>query len=662
MSPASRSKSKEKSAARAAAKEQQKASSKPSSATPNTGSGIPASAYNPVSGTFHTLETSTTVSSPPPQNNGRFRNIDETDEHSGSSLGTGAEYDSVSNNDSCSGESEDHKEKAASIAPRPEAIPGCDNDKRDKIRQKNERKHQRQKEKRAQELHERCSGYLMSRKLEALAQQLVAMGFSAERSTMALILNDGRVEDSITWLLEGGEESEQPDPSLHSGGNLKIDITEELARITDMEREFKCTKQEVERAIVASEGDMDKAAETLKSHKSEPASALPKLDEMPDPPAVHGVKTAIASSQIPMRTQMKVVTSIAPQQRTDEKDFNYTKSVAAAAASPDSGNRSFHSLRRVQGKLEWVRPQVAAAVEKRWPSVSASPSVSYSLTSPLQVSPPPSKAEARYPVVGGVEGKSVHAGVVKEPVIMMQRPQTLSAKQNTTASIGVSSPSTAGWYSNSGAAAVAAAGSEVMKGSGGLGPISSMGMSTNNRSTQQFYHQQQYQQFTSTSLDPASSGWGGGSWSMGGSTSSSSLTEPSSLGLFTGWGSAGSSSGSASPVDWSMGGSSMQQCDYASIDWSVESNQPRDSGLLLGLAYVKGNRMYDGRSAAMGGGGVKSTRPLGMNGMYAGLREGGVVSDVSSSSPSNSSHEWTSPFAGQDLFSIPRQFVTSPSL
>ncbi|KAK6144133.1 hypothetical protein DH2020_020953 [Rehmannia glutinosa] len=54
-------------------------------------------------------------------------------------------------------------------------VPGADNDKREKIRQKNE-KHQRQKERRAQELHERCSGYLMSRKLEALAQQIVAMG------------------------------------------------------------------------------------------------------------------------------------------------------------------------------------------------------------------------------------------------------------------------------------------------------------------------------------------------------------------------------------------------------------------------------------------------------------------------------------------------------
>ncbi|XP_058078203.1 uncharacterized protein LOC131226633 [Magnolia sinica] len=658
MSPASRSKSKDKSSARAAAKEQQKASPKPSSAPPNAGSGIPASAYNPVSGTFHTLETVTPVSSPPPQNNGRFRNIDETDDHSGSSLGTGAEYDSVSNNDSCSGESEDQKEKTASVAPRPEAIPGCDNDKRDKIRQKNERKHQRQKERRAQELHERCSGYLMSRKLEALAQQLVSMGFSSERATMALILNEGRVEDSITWLLEGSEGVQQ-DPSLHSGGNLKIDIAEELARIADLEMEHKCTKQEVERAVVACEGDLDKAAETLRAQKLEPASAPPKLEETPDPPAANGCKLAVAANQNPIRTQAKTVAPVQIQQRIDEKDFNYTKaSVAQLVASPESGNRSFQSFRRSQPKLEWARPQAATLVEKRWPSVSTSPSVSYSLASSLQVSPPPAKAEARYVVVGA-EGKSMmHAGALREPVIMMQRPQSLNAKQNPTASMSASPPAvTPRWYPNGGA--VATAGNEVMKGNEGLGSMPGMSLSTNNRSSQQFYHQQQYQPFPSSSVDPAPAEWGG-PWSTAGTTSSS-LAEPSSLGLFTGWGSAGPSSGASSPVDWSMGGS-MQQFDYANIDWSVESNSTRQRGLLLGLAsYAKSNQTYDGWSAAMTAG-AKSTRP-GMNGIrIAGMREGRVVTDVSSSSSSAGSHEWTSPFAGQDLFSVPRQFVTSPPL
>ncbi|KAL2510947.1 Ubiquitin-associated/translation elongation factor EF1B protein [Abeliophyllum distichum] len=171
MSPASRSKSKDKKAS----KEPPKASPKPSGHANATG-GVPASGYNPVLGTFHTFETASVSFAGPLHVNGRFRNIDETDDQSGNSFGTGVEYDSVSNNGSWS----------------------------DKIRQKNERKHQRQKERRAQELHERCSGYLMSRKLEKLAQQLVAMGFSQERATMALILNEGRVEESVAWLFEAG--------------------------------------------------------------------------------------------------------------------------------------------------------------------------------------------------------------------------------------------------------------------------------------------------------------------------------------------------------------------------------------------------------------------------------------------------------------------------
>ena len=40
----------------------------------------------------------------------------------------------------------------------------------------------------------------MSRKLEALAQQLVAMEFSSKCATKAFILNEGRVEESVLWL------------------------------------------------------------------------------------------------------------------------------------------------------------------------------------------------------------------------------------------------------------------------------------------------------------------------------------------------------------------------------------------------------------------------------------------------------------------------------
>nr|XP_016445714.1 PREDICTED: uncharacterized protein LOC107770899 [Nicotiana tabacum] len=274
MSPAARSKSKDKKMS----KEPPKVASKPSSA--NAGGGVPTSGYNPLLGTFHTLDTAPVTSNAALHVNGRFRNIDETDDPSGHSIGAGGEYDVVSNNGSWSGESEDHKERTSNLPPRQETLPGADNDKREKIRQKNERKHQRQKEKRAQELHEKCSGYLMSRKLEALAQQLVAMGFSLERSTMALILNEGRVEESVAWLFEGGEEANKDkEHNLDTGGNLKIDISDELACIAHMEIRYKCSKQEVERAVVACEGDLEKAEETLRSQKQEPASVPSKPEE-----------------------------------------------------------------------------------------------------------------------------------------------------------------------------------------------------------------------------------------------------------------------------------------------------------------------------------------------------------------------------------------------
>ncbi|MCH97081.1 hypothetical protein A2U01_0018074, partial [Trifolium medium] len=118
MSPASRSKSKDKKAT----KEAQKASAKSTGSGGSAAAGIPASAYNPLLGTFHTLDTSATPSTSPIHSNGRFRNIDETDEHPGSSVVAGVEYDSVSNNGSWSGESEDHKEKISNPPVRLEAV------------------------------------------------------------------------------------------------------------------------------------------------------------------------------------------------------------------------------------------------------------------------------------------------------------------------------------------------------------------------------------------------------------------------------------------------------------------------------------------------------------------------------------------------------------
>uniref|UniRef100_A0A5B6ZTN8 UBA domain-containing protein n=1 Tax=Davidia involucrata TaxID=16924 RepID=A0A5B6ZTN8_DAVIN len=649
MSPASRSKTKDKKAGN----EPQKASSKPSGHA-NAGSGVPASGYNPLLGTFHTLETVSVSSAPPLHTNDRFRNIDETDDHSGNSLGTG-EYDSVSNNDSWSGESEDQKEKASHPPLRQEvAIPGADNDKREKIRQKNERKHQRQKEKRAQELHERCNGYLMSRKLEALAQQLVAMGFSSERATMALILNEGRVEESVAWLFEGGEEADKHrEHNLNGASNLKIDISEELARIADMEISFKCSKQEVDRVIVTCEGDLEKAAETLRQQKEEPPTAQPQPEETGYPPTVSNGKLPVAISQNPLRPQPKPSSSATIQQKQDEKDSNYAQTAHTVGASLESGGKNVQPLRRILPKLEWEKQQQnAIPAEKRWQSAGSNPSGSYSLASPLQGTPSVN-TEARYVAVGN-ELKNLQLGSVREPVVVMQRPQTLNTKQAPTTSISSSPPgSAAGWYLNS---------VDIMKPNGLPYIPSSRSLSPSNLTSNQFYNQYHYQnqqQFVSSSgsMDSPGTTQGNGLWSRMGT--SPTLAAASSLGLFSGLGSNGSS-GSSSPVDWSTGGS-MLQLDYTNIDWTLDrgSSSSRSIGLWQGLASVTRNNSHIYDSYTSGLNARTALRPGLSN--RNGVSNGGAAAAAAETS-AGGSREWSSPFEERDLFSLPRQFVSSPSL
>ncbi|XWS73673.1 hypothetical protein CRYUN_Cryun02cG0148700 [Craigia yunnanensis] len=601
MSPASKSKSKDKKAG----KESQKASSKPS---------VPANA--------------------------------------------GVEYDSLSNNGSWSGESEDHKYKTSN-PPVHKEIPGADNDKREKIRQKNERKHQRQKERRAQELHERCSGYLMSRKLEALAQQLVAMGFSHDRATMALILNEGKVEDSVAWLFEGGEEVVKHKESTIGGGNLKIDISEELARIADMEIRYKCIKQEVERAVVATEGDIEKAAEALRTLKQDPP-APPKPEETCDPLTASTNKVLVAGSQnLSVRPQPKPNLCPATQQRRDEKDFNYAKVAVTVGGSSESVSKSFQPLKRIQPKLEWAKPQQSEVpVEKRWPSSGSHPSVSYSLASPLQASPPPAKTESRYVDVGN-DFKNPQPSI-REPVIMMQRPQSVNTKQVPATSISTSPPGTTSFmYPTSSV--------EFTKSNGFVPHIpSTRSLSSNNLSSNQMNHQlycPQQQHFTSSSGPGDSPGTSQGNGLGSRAGASPMLAAASSLGLFTGLGLT-TSSGASSPVDWSSG-SSMAQLDYTNIDWSLDrglSSSPRPGGIWLGpTSPMKSAHMYYPNTNGLSAKPSMRMTPSNRNGVVpiAGLQDGGVAPAKTSTA---GSHEWTSPFEGKDLFSLPRQFVSSPSL
>ncbi|KAL7084682.1 hypothetical protein ACP275_14G236600 [Erythranthe tilingii] len=664
MSPASRSKPKDKKSG----KEPPKGSSKSS-----------ASGYNPLLGTFTTFETAPLPSVSPLHVNGRFRTIDDTaDDHNGNnSSGTGNDYDSVSNNGSWSGESEDHKEKASPTLHRPESVPGSDNDKREKIRQKNERKHQRQKERRAQELHERCSGYLMSRKLEALAQQLVSMGFTQERATMALILNEGRVEESVSWLFESVEDENRQTENHKlggsGGGNLKIDISEELARITEMEVRYKSSKQEVERAVVSCEGDLDKAEETLKAQKEEPPAVFV------DPPNVGNTsKIPIPANQNPVRIQAKSNPSTSIQQNRDERDFNYTKAPITIGSSIDPGAKNMQLLKKIPPKSDWTKPQpqISTPAEKRVAGAGSNRSLT---------SPSPAKTEAHYVSVGN-ELKNLQLGSVKEPVMMMQRPPQYAfvkqQQQSPSGSLSSSPPlppgttSMMGWYPNSSV--------EMVKPSNGFVPpvavsrsFSGNGVNSNPLHNHQFQYQQlqqqhQYMSNSSSSSPTDSLGTTGGR--RGGA--SPPITAAASLGLFSAYSnnSTSGSSGSSPRVDWTTGNSTSPQFDYTTVDWSLDlgresspltSRSNKGWGGSSHTPMQNDARIYDSYAYGLS---VKSgaMRPvLSSNGAAVATSAPPTVAGVASTTTEQTgtdSREWSSPFEEKDIFSLPRQFVSSPSL
>lgn len=670
MSSASKSKSKDKKSG----KEPIKAASKPSGPA-TVGSGVPASAYNPLLGTFHSLETVSSSSGSPLQANGRFRTIDETDEQTGS-LAVGVEFDSVSNNGSWSGESEDHKENKSNLPGRQESVPGADNDKREKIRQKNEKKHQRQKERRAQELYERCSGYLMSRKLEALAQQLVAMGFSHERATMALILNEGRVEESVAWLFEGGEEVDNQKDKKFGGTNLKIDITEELAQITNMVSKFKCSKQEVERAVVSCEGDLEKAEDLLRTQKQELSSAPSKPEETGDYSSLSNGKLSSTAALNSGLSQLKLNPSLSAQLRRDERDYNYTRSAGNASGYLESGPKNVQLVKRFQQKLEWMKPQHSAMpAEKSRPGAGSG-----SMATPVPVSPSLAKGETRCVAVGG-ELKHLPLGTVREPVIMMQRPQSANAKQVPAVSVGLPPGTGAVWHPSNGI--------DIMK-SGALLPQipSSRSLGTGHLSSGQMYPQLYYQQQLGLGSSPLESpgtsrtmgfqrhqqfiqggglgdmpgtSRGNGSWSR--ASAPPMLAAASSLGLFSGMGSSGSS-GAASPVDWSNG-TVGQQFDYTNVDWSLDRglSSPRSTNWLMGLTTLMKNKatMFDSDVPTVCANiGIRPAPSNGNGVSLVGLQDASGTTTADTSAPG--SREWTSPFEGKDLFSLPREFVSSPSL
>eukprot|EP01018_Ginkgo_biloba_P014571 Gb_29907 [translate_table: standard] len=696
MSPVAKSKSKEKSLVK-----DRKVSSKHSA----TNGGTSASAYNPVSGTFHVLE-SVTADSGGSSHNGRFRTIDDNEDYSGS-IGMNTDCDSVSNNGSCSGESEDpsHHGKDKNNACKPGFPPGMvgGNDKRNKIRNKNEKKHQRQKERRAQELRDRCTGYLMSRKLEALSQQLIGMGFSAERSTMALILNEGRVEQSVAWLLEGGQVKED----LSTGGNLKIDISEELAHITVMEIKYKCPRAEIERAIVASEGDLEKAVALLQSRwqntspsKVEDDNSISGTKDVRDT-AGNANGPTVETSRTTNTNQVKNSTTAqtSQHQRRENKDFNYVKVMSQlhspGGAAPEGINKNVQVTKSGRAKSEFQKPpssvEKKGPVSKLWPPSSTAPAVSYSLANTVQFATSSRTSPAKiWQRATMLDNKTVQLAV-RDPGIVTQHPLASSMMQPLAACVGVSSASASTVISSGWHAGVTGSSSplslQYINGTTGDGHLKDVaGGKAPVQSTTSFLreHQTQHQAFLPSPVESVGSGWSTGNVGFGSyenhmpppSMVSSSLTSrnsiPSSLGLFTGL----SSGFSGSSVDWNM--SPMAHCDYTNIDWSVAAS-PASSFSTTGLSsgFSSMLKLRENVNSEVGlqplssvssslsdnSGNYDSWFQAKVTSSSSGLGlQDKSVNEPGSATTSFGVYEWTSPFAGKDLFSLPRQLVPSPPL
>ncbi|KAI3518326.1 hypothetical protein L1887_06930 [Cichorium endivia] len=435
------------------------------------------------------------------------------------------------------------------------------------------------------------------------------MGFPLERATMALIMNEGRVEESVAWLFESGEDSgDHREHHLDTSGNLKVDISQELAQIGEMEIKFKCSKQEVERAVVACEGDLQLAAENLI-----------KLQKQESPAVPGGGKPSLPVTPATTKVQSKrnLSSGALPIQKPDDKDLNYpTMAAPAGRLVAESGTKNIQLLKKAQPVSDWAKP--TSAPEKRWPvnglSNGLSPSGSFSLAAPPPS--PPSKTE-----ILGNEIKNLQLG----SVVMMQRPQS---KQIPTTSM---SPSSSSHFSdwNSGEPPL------NRMNSGGLShmPTTTTTRSFNNsigNQYDQFHYQYRHQSPPQQYIPPPT------------------LAAASSLGLFSGLGSPAAAAGAAH-VDWN--GDWSSQFDYTNIDWSLK-RIPSPSSL-------RPNGMWMGSS---GSGSKVAVRPVAGNGFHHPDGVGVGVVGGGSEAASGGSREWTSPFEEKDLFSLPRKFVSSPTL
>lgn len=689
--------SKQKSAERQAARD------KKASARQVASGGTSANAYNPMSGTFHALE-SIAADSGAGYLNGRFKSIDDGEDNASSNGGAG-ELECMSNNGSYSGESEDQslingKQGAGKSGSLSGVVGGTD--KRDKVRGKNERKHQRQKERRAQELRDKCTGYLMSRKLEALSQQLVAMGFPQERATMALIFNDGHVERSVAWLLEGGEGQVHED--WNSGGNPKIDISEELNYILEIEKKYKFSRPDIERAIVSCEGDLAKALESLRARsrslspgredgqnvqsassnapfvrKEEPSGSTPAAPPGPGPsqqarsngpgqPSYQVRKDERSSTQSTKgRQQGNSISPHAPLEiltRGSAHPRKLSNPLTDMPSSLLSVERRGHPQQAARVPVGAVKthssyasqvapvskPQTGlvfgatGADSKLFPIAGRDSSVSTSSKEFATTGQPHILLRASSQPFIGLSNSPVPSSIPSSP--------SLSSSSRSHSFMDVGSPSSV-LYVNAPLGDAVHARKKPIKSSdvGALDVIGSLNP------------------LVSFQSEPPTSHWGYGpssevSVAPLNSTMHSRSSSGSSYGLFTGWG----GSFTHSSVDWSTG--PMPNCDYRNIDWSMNASPTTLRGVSSRLSSLalqeKGSYFWNSDEerafhAGLGSASYITEATQGRATWKVGTSGPVVQENISLDSGSTSAHEWTSPFAGKDLFNLP-QAVPSPSL
>jgi hypothetical protein len=343
--------------------------------------------------------------------------------------------------------------------------------------------------------------------------------------------------------------------------------------------------------------------------------------------------------------------SVSIQQRGNESDFNYYNVCGADSMFQDPENRNPQSLHmNHQNEL----------TQKRW-GVGVTASNPSNMLQSMQAMSPFVNMEAQPSAAYRNEGRMIHQGVGREPVVMMQHPHFADAKQNYLNSMNAAIPSaTSGWYVNNVPAY------ENTRLNGNL-LLQNHSMGTVGTDRLQQLSQAPYKEY-SHGFGPvdssiSSGGMGGfykpmasspspampshsqqhhGSWNT--AASSPALTVPPSLGLFCGHQNPSARSFSShSHVDWNTGGM-VQEFDYNNIDWSLDCPSSSKSGdVWLGfsssLRNSAGNRMAS--SYMTGSRNVSTARETSSS---AGLRD------------------WTSPFAGKDIFSVPRKIVTFPPM